>query len=60
MVDSHLNLRYNMTEDVYEGEKGFTEIQFKLGMGFWSEGKLWSKKIDLLSGAEYFLKYSFS
>ena len=34
MVDSHLNLRYNMTEDVYEGEKGFTEIQLKLGMGF--------------------------
>ena len=34
VVDSHLNFRYNMTKDVYEGENGFTEIQFKLGMGF--------------------------
>ena len=34
VIDSHLNFRYNMTKDVYEGENGFTEIQFKLGMGF--------------------------
>ena len=34
VIDSHLNFRYNMTEDVYKGEKGFTEIQFKLGMAF--------------------------
>ena len=34
VIDSHLNFRYNMTKDVYEGEDGFTEIQFKLGMGF--------------------------
>ena len=34
VIDSHLNLRYNMTKDVYEGENGFTEVQFKLGMGF--------------------------
>ena len=34
VIDSHLNFRYNMTKDVYEGEDGFTEIQFKLGTGF--------------------------
>ena len=34
VIDSHLNFRYNMTEDVYKGEKGFNEIQFKLGMAF--------------------------
>ena len=34
VIDSHLNFRYNMTEDVYKGEKGFTEVQFKLGMAF--------------------------
>ena len=34
VIDSHLNFRYNMTEDVYKGEKGFTEIQFKIGTGF--------------------------
>ena len=34
VIDSHLNFRYNMTEDVYKGEKGFTELQFKLGMAF--------------------------
>jgi hypothetical protein len=34
VIDSHLNFRYNMTKDVYEGENGFTEVQFKLGVGF--------------------------
>ena len=26
VIDSHLNFRYHMTKDVYEGEDGFTEI----------------------------------
>jgi len=34
VIDSYLNFRYNMTEDVYKGEKSFTEIQFKIGTGF--------------------------
>ena len=33
-MDSHVNLRYNITEDVYKGEDSFTEIQIKLGIGF--------------------------
>ena len=34
VADAHLNFRYNITEDVYKGEDSFTEIQFKLGIGF--------------------------
>ena len=34
IADAHLNFRYNIAEDVYEGSKSFTEIQFKLGIGF--------------------------
>ena len=34
VVDAHLNFRYNIAENVYDGTDGYTEIQFKLGMGF--------------------------
>ena len=34
VLDGHINLRYNMTENVYKGEDSFTEVQIKLGMGF--------------------------
>ena len=34
VVDAHLNFRYNIAENVYDGSDGYTEIQFKLGMGF--------------------------
>ena len=34
VVDAHLNFRYNIADNVYEGSDGYTEIQFKLGMGF--------------------------
>ena len=34
VLDSHLNFRYNIAENVYNNSDGYTEIQFKLGMGF--------------------------
>jgi ATP-dependent Clp protease ATP-binding subunit ClpC len=34
IADAHLNFRYNIAEDVYAGSDSFTEIQFKLGIGF--------------------------
>ena len=34
IADAHLNFRYNIAEDVYDGSDSFTEIQFKLGIGF--------------------------
>ena len=34
IADAHLNFRYNIAENVYEGSDSFTEIQFKLGIGF--------------------------
>ena len=34
MLDTHLNFRYNIAENVYDGSDGYTEIQFKIGMGF--------------------------
>ena len=34
VIDTHLNFRYNIAENVYDGSNGYTEIQFKLGMGF--------------------------
>ena len=34
MFDSHLNFRYNIAENVYDGSDGYTEIQLKLGMAF--------------------------
>ena len=34
ILDTHLNLRYNIAENVYDGSDGYTEIQLKIGMGF--------------------------
>ena len=34
VADAHLNFRYNIAENVYDGSDSFTEIQFKLGIGF--------------------------
>ena len=34
IADAHLNFRYNIAENVYEDSDSFTEIQFKLGIGF--------------------------
>mgnify|MGYP001398322524 CR=1 FL=1 len=34
VVDLNLDYRYNISENVYDGEDGFGEIQAKLGMGF--------------------------
>ena len=34
IADAHLNFRYNIAENVYDGSDSFTEIQFKLGIGF--------------------------
>ena len=34
VVDAHLNFRYNIAENVYDGSDGYMETQFKLGMGF--------------------------
>ena len=34
MLDSHLNFRYNIAENVYDGSDAYSEIQLKLGMGF--------------------------
>ena len=34
IADAHINLRYNIVEDVYDGSDGFAEIQFKVGTAF--------------------------
>ena len=34
IADAHLNFRYNIAEDVYDGSDSFTEIQLKIGIGF--------------------------
>ena len=34
VVDLHLDYRYNISKNVYDGENGFGEIQFKGGLGF--------------------------
>ena len=34
VIDAHLNLRYNIVENLYDGSDGYMETQFKLGMGF--------------------------
>ena len=34
IIDLHLDYRYNVTENVYDGENGFGEIQAKLGTAF--------------------------
>jgi hypothetical protein len=34
MLDTHLNLRYNLAENVYDGSTGFAQIMFKMGFAF--------------------------
>ena len=34
LLDLNLDYRYNISENVYDGEKGFGEIQFRGGFGF--------------------------
>ena len=34
IADAHINLRYNIVEDVYDGSDGFAEIQLKVGTAF--------------------------
>ena len=34
IADAHINLRYNMVEDVYDDSDSFAEIQFKVGTAF--------------------------
>ena len=34
VLDTHLTLRYNITEDVYTGSSGFAELQLKVGTAF--------------------------
>ena len=34
MFDSHLNIRYTMAENVYDGSNGYVQAIFKLGMAF--------------------------
>ena len=34
VLDTHLTLRYNLVEDVYDGSSGFAELQLKVGTAF--------------------------
>ena len=34
MLDTHLNLRYTMAKDVYDGSNGFMQMIFKTGFAF--------------------------
>ena len=34
VLDAHLNLRYNLAENVYDGSAGFAQVMFKLGFAF--------------------------
>ena len=34
MLDTHLNFRYNIAENVYDGSSSFTELQLKVGTAF--------------------------
>ena len=34
VLDTHLTLRYNLAEDVYDGSSGFAELQLKVGTAF--------------------------
>ena len=33
-LDNHLNLRYTLAENVYDGSNGYAQIMYKIGMGF--------------------------
>ena len=34
VLDTHLNLRYNIAENVYDGAAGFAQVMFKMGIAF--------------------------
>ena len=34
MLDTHLNLRYTVAENVYDGSNGYAQAMFKIGMAF--------------------------
>ena len=34
VLDTHLNLRYNIAENVYDGSAGFAQVMFKMGIAF--------------------------
>ena len=34
VLDSHLNFRYTIAENVYDGSNGFAQAMFKIGMAF--------------------------
>ena len=34
VLDTHLNLRYNIAENVYDGSAGFAQVIFKMGFAF--------------------------
>lgn len=34
MLDTHLNLRYNMAKNIYDGSNGFAQLMFKTGFAF--------------------------
>ena len=34
VLDTHLNLRYNIAENVYDGSAGFAQVMFKMGFAF--------------------------
>ena len=34
MLDSHLNARYNIAENVYDDKSGFLQLMFKMGFAF--------------------------
>ena len=34
MLDTHLNLRYTIAENVYDGSSGFMQMIFKTGFAF--------------------------
>ena len=34
VLDTHLNIRYNIAENVYDGSAGFAQVMFKMGIAF--------------------------
>jgi len=34
VLDTHLNFRYNIAENVYDGSAGFAQVMFKMGIAF--------------------------
>ena len=34
VLDTHLNVRYNLAKNVYDGKNGFMQLMFKMGFAF--------------------------